>query len=122
MTDSILTSVKKLVGLDESYTAFDADLIMYINGSLAIMTQLGVGPDTGFMIEDETATWSDFLGDDPRLNSVKNYVVLKTRLQFDPPQTGFHVTAIEKQIEELEWRINIQREALLWRDPQAPLP
>lgn len=110
MSDSILTSTKKVLGIEEDYTPFDLDILMHINSALATLNQLGVGPEEGFSIEDETETWSDFLGDDPRLNSVKTYVYLKTRFAFDPPGTSYLINAIQKQIEELEWRLNVVRE------------
>lgn len=117
MNDSILTSVKKALNLAEDYEAFDPDVIMHINGVFSTLNQLGVGPSVGFMIEDKVPTWSAFLGSDPRLNHVKTYVFLRVRLLFDPPSTGFLTTAIEKQIKELEWRLNVQREDTEWVDP-----
>lgn len=117
MNDSILTSTKKALGLDEGYEAFDPDIIMHINSVLSTVNQLGVGPALGFMIEDKEALWETFLGSDPRLNNIKSYVYLRVRMLFDPPQTGFHTKAMEDQIKELEWRINVQREDEHWVDP-----
>lgn len=110
MSDSILTTVKKLVGIDESYDAFDLDIITHINSALSTLDQLGIGPEEGFMIEDDSATWDDFLGDDNRLNSVKSLIGLKVRVVFDPPATSFTLDAFNKQIEELQWRLNVYRE------------
>lgn len=109
--DSILTSVKKLLGMDEEYTAFDMDVIIHINTALAILCQLGVGPDSGFRIHDASATWSDFMGDDPRLDSVKDYVYLKTRLLFDPPSSSAAIQSTEKLLSEIEWRLNVTAES-----------
>lgn len=117
MIASILTSVKKNLGLDASYTAFDPDIVMYINSTFSTLTQLGVGPSFGFQIEDATTTWDAFIGEDPRFNSVKTYVTLCVRLLFDPPQTGYLVDALQKQKQELEWRLNVQRESTQWEDP-----
>lgn len=117
MNDSILTSTKKQLNLAEDYTAFDMDIVMHINSVFSTLNQLGVGPSVGFMIEDKEATWSSFLGSDPRLNHVKSYVYLRVRLLFDPPNTGFTTAAIQKQIEEMEWRLNVQREDEEWIDP-----
>lgn len=103
--ESILTSIKKLLGIDEDYKHFDQDLIMHINSVLMILTQLGVGPSTGFSIVDETATWEDFLGIDPRFKSVKSYIYLKVRLLFDPPQSSALIESTNKLISELEWRL-----------------
>lgn len=110
MSDSILTTVKKLVGIDESYDAFDLDIITHINSSLSTLNQLGIGPEEGFMIDDDTATWDQLLGDDNRLNSVKSLIGLKVRVVFDPPATSFTLDAFNKQIEELQWRLNVYRE------------
>lgn len=121
MLTSILDSVKKSLNLAANYTAFDEDIIMHINSVFSTLNQLGIGPDVGFMIEDKEAVWSAFLGSDPRLNAVKTYVFLRVKLLFDPPNTGFHTTAIEKQIKELEWRLNVQREDTEWTDPNTGL-
>lgn len=114
MYDSILTSVKKAVGgIIEGDTAFDPELIMHINSSLNKLTQLGVGPVSGFQIEDSTATWTDFIGSDSLLNLVKTYVTLDVRMVFDPPTTGAVAEAYKSQIAELTWRINVQAESNL---------
>jgi hypothetical protein len=105
--DSILDSVKKVLGFDASYTAFDLDLTMHINSVLGTLHQLGVGPIGGFSIVDRTATWADFIGQVPNLESVKTYVCLKVRLIFDPPATSFAIAAFEKQTQELEWRLMV---------------
>ena len=120
--DSILNSVKKVLGIDETYTAFDVDITMHINSALSVLTQLGLGPEQGFMITDATSTWAQFLGDDIRLNPAKTVVFLRVRQIFDPPTSSFAVAAIDKQIEELEWRLNVQREQLGWIDPNPPTP
>lgn len=121
MSNSILTSTKKALNLAEDYTAFDPDIILHINSVFSTLNQLGVGPVNGFMIEDKEATWDAFLGDDPRLNHVKTYVYLRVRMLFDPPQTGFHTTAMQEQIKELEWRLNVQREDTEWVNPLLPV-
>lgn len=117
MSDSILTSTKKVLGLDEDYTAFDPDILMHINSVFSTLCQLGIGPAGGFAIEDATAEWVDFLGGDPRLNSVKTYVYLRVRLLFDPPTTSFVQDSMKRQIEELEWRLNVQWEGSGWTNP-----
>lgn len=117
MTDSILNSVKKLLGVDESYTVFDIDIMLHINSALSTLQQIGVGPVNGFMISDATPTWQDFLGDIPALNAAKTYVVLKTRLYFDPPQQSYVLTAMQEQIKELEWRLEVARSPILPVDP-----
>lgn len=104
---SILTSTKKILGVDKDYTAFDLDIMTHINSSLSTLTQLGVGPEEGFMIEDDTATWDQLLVDQNKLNPVKTYVYLRTRLLFDPPTTSFVLTSMQEQVKELEWRLNV---------------
>lgn len=103
--DSILTSIKKMLGIVEEYEQFDQDIVIHINTVLTILSQLGVGPPNGFSIKDKTATWQDFVGDNPALESIKSYIYLKVRLIFDPPLSSVVTSSIEKMISELEWRI-----------------
>ena len=121
MEQSILISTKKILGIAEDYTVFDLDIITHINTAFSTLTQLGVGPVEGFMIEDEGAVWADFVADDLQYNSVKSYVFLKVRQLFDPPQTSYLISAVEKQIQELEWRLNVHREETGWVDPDPPI-
>ncbi len=120
MANSILDSVKKILGMDPSYTAFDLDVITHINTVFTILNSLGIGPVDGFMIEDNTTTWDAFVGTDLNLNSVKTYVYLRVKLLFDPPQSGFVIDANNKQIQELEWRLSVKREGESWTDPNPP--
>jgi hypothetical protein len=117
MEQSILTSTKKILGIAEDYTAFDHDILTHINTAFSTLTQLGVGPANGFMIEDAEAVWTDFIADDIQYNSVKSYVFLKVQQLFDPPQTSYLIAARERQIQELEWRLNVHREEDGWTDP-----
>jgi hypothetical protein len=110
MDDGILASIKKSLGLAPEYTAFDADIVMHINSVLSILTQVGIGPDNGFAIQGYDEQWSDFIGDSLKLQMVKSYVSMKVRLMFDPPTTGTLTDAINKQISELEWRMNFNSE------------
>lgn len=120
MEDSILTTVKKLCGVANSYEAFDMDFLIHINSALSTLTQLGIGPPEGFQIEDATAKWVDFLGDVNRLNLVKSYVGLRVRLIFDPPSNPSVINAMQEQIREYEFRINVIREEWAWVDPDSP--
>lgn len=104
---SILTSVKKMLGIAEEYAHFDSDIIMHINSVFAILTQLGVGPKEGFFIEDDTTSWSDFIQSNSLLNPVKSYMYLKVKLLFDPPLSSSVIESINRLISELEWRINV---------------
>lgn len=106
--DSILTSIKKMLNIDEDFEAFDMDIIIHINSAFNFLLQLGVGPKTGFSIVDKTATWSDFSDNMEELGMVKTYVFAKTRILFDPPSNAFVMDAINKQIKEIEWRLNVQ--------------
>lgn len=121
MTDSILNSVKKNLGLDANYKVFDPDIIMHTNSVFGTLHQLGVGPLGGFQIEDESNTWAEFTDNLVLLNPVKSYITLQVRMMFDPPTTSFHLEAIKEQIREFEWRISIQREESVVWAPPAPL-
>ena len=105
--ESILTSIKKLLGIAEEYTQFDDDIIIHINSVFLNLTQLGVGPSEGFLIEDDTATWDDFIGDSNQLQAVKSYVYLKVKLLFDPPLSSSVTESMNRMISELEWRLNV---------------
>lgn len=105
--DSILTSIKKLLGIAEEYDHFDADLIMHINSVFMILTQLGVGPSNGFIIEDSSDCWYDFIEDETQLQAVKSYVYLKTKLLFDPPTSSAVMEATNQMIKEFEFRLNV---------------
>lgn len=116
MTESILNSTKKILGIEADYTAFDVDIMMHINSIFAVLHQIGIGPEEGFTIVDDGAVWSDFITDN-RQNSVKTYVYLRVRLLFDPPTTSFHQEALKQQYQELEWRLNVVREGDKWTHP-----
>ena len=106
METSILTSIKKLLGVAEDYSEFDEDIMTHINSIFLNLTQLGVGPEEGFMIEDNTAEWGDFINDSVQLQAVKTYVYLKVKLLFDPPLSSSVTESINRMIAELEWRLN----------------
>ena len=109
--DSILTSIKKLLGITEEYEHFDQDIIIHINTALMILTQLGVGPSEGFFIKDKYALWSDFIPDVKTLEAVKSYIYLKVRMLFDPPTSSSLMNAMEQNVKELEWRLNVASES-----------
>lgn len=108
--DSVLISVKKMLGITEEYTHFDADIIMHINSVFMILNQLGVGPTDCFRIEDATATWSDFLTESSDLDLVKSYMSAKVRLLFDPPTSSIVMECMKNLISEMEWRLNVEAE------------
>lgn len=104
--DSILTSIKKLLGISADYTHFDSDLIVQINSAFSALTQLGVGPIEGFEIQDASSTWSEFI-DDPRLNFAKTYVQIRVKLAFDPPTSSALIESYNRQLDELTWRLTV---------------
>lgn len=108
MQESILTSIKKLLGITEDYTHFDADIIMHINTVFMILMQLGVGPAEGFRISDASAVWGDFLTTSDQLEAVKSYVYLRVKMLFDPPTIGSVVQSTENLISELSFRLNVE--------------
>jgi hypothetical protein len=115
----ILVSVKKVLGLPEADTSFDVDITMHINSAMARLNQLGIGPAEGFMIEGADDTWDAFIGSDPRLNQIRTFVYAYVRLLFDPPGTSYALASMEKQVEKLEWLLNVQREETAWQPPVA---
>lgn len=105
--DSILDSIKKLLGIQPEYRAFDEDLIIHINTVFAVLNQIGIGPQEGFFIVDETTNWDEYMSDINQA-SVRTYVYLKVRLLFDPPGSGILVDSINRMISELEWRLYLE--------------
>ena len=112
MNESILRDIKKMLGLDLFYTPYDVDVIVLINSALMVLCQLGVGPKKGFIVKDYSSTWEDFLINEVNLEAAKQYVYLKVRIVFDPPNSSAVLTSYEKQIQELEWRLNVQAESI----------
>lgn len=109
--ESILTSIKKMLGIAAEYTHFDPDIIMHINSVFMTLTQLGVGPSEGFYIEDDLTEWTEFIPDVTKLQAVKTYMYLRVRLVFDASSIGSAtLAAYERQIQELEWRLNVAAE------------
>jgi hypothetical protein len=118
MEQSILKSTKKILGIGPDDTSFDLDIITHINSAFSVLHDLGVGPEDGFAIEDEAEAWDSYLVDDQvKLNKVKPIVWLRVRLLFDPPASSFLLDAFKEQLREQEWRINTNREATEWVDP-----
>lgn len=108
--DSILTSIKKLLGITEDQTDFDIDIIMHINTVFTILNEMGVGPEEGFTINGYYEVWDDYIIDKRKFDKVKTYMYLKVRLYFDPPQNSSLTESIKQQISELEWRLNVSAE------------
>lgn len=116
--ESILTSIKKMLGIEADDTNFDTDIIIHINTALMDLHQLGVGPTDGYIVQNDLNTWESFLGYAPstesvtRMEGVKTCVYLKVKLLFDPPESSAHIEAIKQQIDRLEWRLNVQAESI----------
>lgn len=110
--ESILTSIKKMLGVAEDYDYFDADIIMHINSVFMTLNQLGVGPENGFSIEDDTSIWTDFIPDVNQLQAVKSYMYLQVKILFDSASLGAAtLAAYERQIQQFEWRLNVAAES-----------
>lgn len=105
--DSILISIKKMLGVDEFCDHFDTEIIIHINSALMVLTQLGVGPSKGFLITDSSQKWNDFVSDRTDIESIKTYVYMKVKLIFDPPQMSALIDSMNNTIREFEWRINV---------------
>ena len=105
--ESILTSIKKMLGIAEEYEHFDQDIIIHINSTFMGLTQMGVGPANGFSIEDDTSLWTDFVRDTNKIQAVKSYMFLKVRLLFDPPTSSSVIESYNRMISEYEWRLNV---------------
>lgn len=112
MEESILTSIKKLLGIEESYTHYDSDIIMNINSIFMALRQLGIGPKEGFSIKGPETTWSDYIPDETliKIESVKTYIYQRVKLIFDPPQSSAHIQVLNESIKEFEWRLNLSYE------------
>lgn len=108
--ESILTSIKKMLGIPEEYAHFDTDIIMFINDAFMSLRQIGVGPASGFSISSDEQTWRDFIGESTEYEAIKTYIYLKVKMVFDPPANSFVLAAMERQAQEREWRLNTQAE------------
>lgn len=120
ITESILNSIKKLMGSGVEHTFFDADLIMHINSAFMVLCQIGLGRDNApFRIYDNTSTWQDFMNDADYFLSVVEYVYLRCKLVFDPPTSSFVLSSLTDQMRELEWRLNVMAETAPWVSPDT---
>lgn len=108
MQESILLTIKQMLGIPSEYSVFDEELVVYINTVIAALRQLGVGPENGFAITGENESWEDYIGDTSMYENVKAYIYLKVRMMFDPPSSSFVLEAFKNQAAEIEWRIYIQ--------------
>lgn len=110
MNKSILTTIKRLLGIEEEYTHFDLEIITHINSTLMVLRQMGVGPIEGFSIEGSTEVWSDFIDEIQNFEAVKTYIFMRVKLAFDPPTSSSQTEIFKSTINELEWRLNATAE------------
>lgn len=122
MEQSILKSTKKILGIAIDDPSFDLDIATHINTAFSTLTDLGVGPDEGLVIESTEEEWEEFLDDEIELSKVKTYVFLRTKLLFDPPASSFLLDSMQKQLQEQEWRLSVNREKEKWVDPDPSVP
>lgn len=107
MEESILNSIKDLLGPDSDYDVFNNEILIHINMALSVLTQHGVGPSEGFIVTNEDATWQDFLGDSKDLEMAKTYVYMKVKMAFDPPSSSFVLSNMKESCQEFEWRLMV---------------
>lgn len=110
MNESILNTIKKMLGLGDDYTAFDTDIIVHINSCFMTLNQLGVGPEKPFRISGKDETWTSFFGEDVNVEAAKTYIYIGVKLVFDPPTNSFVVEALKEIQKEYEWRLMVQKE------------
>lgn len=107
--DKILASIKKQLGVNDS-DQFDYQIIMAINTAMSALTQIGIGPAEGFLLTDEDANWTDFIGEGPSFISAQSYIYCKSKILFDPPANQTLLNMLQKQADELEWRLRTENE------------
>ena len=110
LLNSVLNTTKKLLGLDADDDSFDSDICIGINSAILILSQLGLEGNEGFIVTDDTQEWSDYLNDNKLLPMVQQYIHLKTKMSFDPPQNSIVCENLKQIITELEWRIRMVSE------------
>lgn len=107
--DKILASIKKQLGVNDS-VQFDSQIVMVINTAISALTQIGIGPAEGFLLTDEDANWTDFIGEGPSFISAQSYIYCKSKILFDPPANQTLLNALQRQADELEWRLRTEKE------------
>lgn len=105
--ESILNSIKKMLGVDAEYTVFDQELILHINSAFMILNQLGVGPEEGYRIADASNVWSEYTEDESMVGAIADYIYMRTRLSWDAPQNSATISMYNDKIREFEWRLNV---------------
>ena len=104
--DSILNTIKKLLGIDADDDSFDVDITIGINAAIFNLSQMGVGPNNSFILTSVDQKWSDYMGTNVvNLESIKKYLYLKTKMVFDPPTNSTVIESINNTLKEIEWRM-----------------
>lgn len=110
--DSILETVKNLIGVASECADFDTNIMVHINSAIMTLRQIGIGPKNGFSVRDSSSTWTDYIDDINLYESVKDYIYLKVKIVFDPPTSSYVLEAMKEQIKELEWRLQTEKEEI----------
>ena len=110
MNTSILSTIKSMLGYEDDSVRYDTDIINNINLAFMILYQIGVGSGTPYSITSSENLWSEFFEDNKRLESVKMYIYLKTKLGFDPPTSAFVLDAMERQLTQLDFYLHIDND------------
>lgn len=118
-SESILTSIKKMLNIGEDYTHFDTDIIIHINDVFSNLTQIGIGPVGGFFISDSSTTWGEYVSDTLKINHVRIYVYMKVKMIFDPPSSSAAMEAMKESIKEHEWRLNVAAETSVFNGEEG---
>lgn len=113
IANSILHDIKQMLGQEWDDPTYDLDITNHINTVFFNLNQIGVGPTEGFVIEDASVLWDEYIGTNKNLYAVKTYIYNNVRLSFDPPANVFLVTSIQKQIDKLEWTLMVEMDPVI---------
>lgn len=101
---SILNTTKKKLGISPDDGSFDLDITMCINSAFERLETLGIGPEGGFRINGANETWAEYLTENIQIESVKDYIYMKTKLIFDSStMNSYLIDSYKKQIDEFEF-------------------
>lgn len=109
MNESILDTIRRMLGIPDD-GSYDDDIIVNINAAFFTLYQLGVGTLEPFVVKSDQDVWSSFTKDSNKLEAVKLYIYIRTRLAFDPPSTSFVIDSLKKTADEIEWRLTAEHD------------
>lgn len=112
MNDSILTNIKEMLGILDSDTSFDRELISHINAAISTLTDIAIGPADGYVIEDKSNSWNELSNSIDIVTAAKQYIYSYVKLLFDPPANSFVCDALSKNKDELYWRLYIKADGV----------